>query len=73
LTRSGIASTAKEGLDGDKERDDDFEHEASCFNTPQSSFAGPTLRNRKLLISSCHPLLSTDRTSNGRISKFGLQ
>ena len=30
------------------------------FNTPQGSFAGPTLRNRKLLISSDHRLLSTD-------------
>jgi hypothetical protein len=34
---------------------------AHPFNAPQGSSAGPTLPNRKLLISSDHRLLSTDR------------
>jgi hypothetical protein len=44
---SGIASTAKEDSDGNKEREDDFEHEAP-FNTPQGSFA-----DRRSEIASC--------------------
>jgi hypothetical protein len=58
---SGIASTAKEDSDGEK-KERMIASTKHPFNTPQGSFAGPTLRNRKLLISSDHRLLSTDKT-----------
>jgi hypothetical protein len=56
----GIAWTAKENSDGDKESEDDFEHEAPFYKRNVAS-RGPPLRNRMLLISSHHAFLSTDR------------
>jgi hypothetical protein len=52
----GIASTAKKDSDRHKEREDDLEHESILINTPSRNFAGPTMRNRKLLISNYHGL-----------------
>ncbi len=57
-----IPSTAKEDSDRHKEREDDLEHESILLTRPPSrTFAGPTMRNHKLLISNHHGLLSTDR------------
>jgi hypothetical protein len=56
----GIVSTAKEDLNGHKKSDDDLEHKSVRLIRRNVASPRPTLRNRKLLISSHRRLLSTD-------------
>jgi hypothetical protein len=67
----GIASTANEDSNSHNEGEDDLEHESILLTRRKRSFAGPTRLNRKLLISSHHGLLSTDRHRRALAKRCG--